>query len=40
VIGLMSAAGGTQGLQAINTMEFAVRALRGWGLRPARSSTA
>jgi hypothetical protein len=30
VIGLISAAGGTQGLQAINTMEFAVRALRGW----------
>ena len=29
VIGLISAAGGTQGLQAINTMEFAVRALRG-----------
>jgi hypothetical protein len=32
VIGLISAAGGTQGLQAINTMEFAVRALRGWGV--------
>jgi FMN reductase len=32
VIGLMSAAGGTQGLQAINTMEFAVRALRGWAV--------
>ena len=31
VIGLISAAGGTQGLQAINTMEFAVRALRGMG---------
>jgi FMN reductase len=30
VIGLISAAGGTQGLQAINTMEFAARALRGW----------
>ena len=28
VIGLISTAGGTQGLQAINTMEFAVRALR------------
>src|SRR5919204_1441080 len=27
VIGLISAAGGTQGLQAINTMEFSVRAL-------------
>jgi len=26
----MSVAGGTQGLQAINTMEFIVRALRGW----------
>src|ERR1700741_5195162 len=32
VIGLISAAGGTQGLQAINTMEFAVRALRGLGV--------
>ncbi len=30
VVGLMSAAGGTQGLQAINTMEFATRALRAW----------
>jgi FMN reductase len=30
VIGLISAAGGTQGLQAINTMEFSVRALRAW----------
>jgi FMN reductase len=30
VIGLISAAGGTQGLQAINTMEFAARALRAW----------
>jgi FMN reductase len=30
VIGLISAAGGTQGLQAINTMEFAIRALRAW----------
>jgi FMN reductase len=30
VIGLVSASGGTQGLQAINTMEFSVRALRGW----------
>ena len=28
VIGLISTAGGTQGLQAINTMEFSVRALR------------
>jgi FMN reductase len=32
VIGLVTAAGGTQGLQAINTMEFAVRALRGWAV--------
>src|SRR5438876_11206643 len=32
VSGLISAAGGTQGLQAINTMEFAVRALRGWAV--------
>jgi FMN reductase len=32
VMGLISAAGGTQGLQAINTMEFPVRALRGWAV--------
>jgi FMN reductase len=32
VVGLLSVAGGTQGLQAINTMEFAVRALRGWAV--------
>jgi FMN reductase len=32
VIGLISAAGGTQALQAINTMEFSVRALRGWAV--------
>ena len=32
VIGLLSAAGGTQGLQAVNTMEFIVRALRGWAV--------
>jgi FMN reductase len=32
VIGLISTAGGTQGLQAINTMEFTVRALRGWAV--------
>ena len=32
VIGLISTAGGTQGLQAINTMEFSVRALRGWAV--------
>ena len=30
MIGLISAAGGTQGLQVINTMEFVTRALRGW----------
>lgn len=32
VIGLISTAGGSQGLQAINTMEFIVRALRGWAV--------
>jgi len=32
VIGLIAAAGGTQGLQAVNTMEFVVRALRGWAV--------
>jgi len=32
VIGLISAAGGTQGLQAINTMEFSVRSLRAWAV--------
>jgi FMN reductase len=32
VIGLISAASGIQGLQAINTMEFSVRALRGWAV--------
>jgi FMN reductase len=32
VIGLISTAGGGQGLQAVNTMEFAVRALRGWAV--------
>ena len=31
-IGLISVAGGTQGLQAINTMEFIVRALRAWAV--------
>jgi NAD(P)H-dependent FMN reductase len=30
VVGLISTAGGMQGLQAVNTMEFVVRALRGW----------
>ena len=32
VIGLISAAGGVQGLQAINAMEFSVRALRAWAV--------
>lgn len=32
VIGLISTAGGLQGIQAANTMEFAVRALRGWAV--------
>jgi hypothetical protein len=32
VVGLASAAGGTQGLQAINTMEFSIRALRAWAV--------
>ena len=32
VIGLISAAGGTHGLQAVNTMEFSVRALRAWAV--------
>src|SRR6266566_1914262 len=32
VVGLISASGGTQGLQAINTMEFATRALRAWAV--------
>lgn len=31
-VGLISTAGGVQGLQAINTMEFIVRALRGWAV--------
>lgn len=30
VVGLICSAGGAQGLQAINTMEYVVRALRGW----------
>ncbi|MDQ6892771.1 MAG: hypothetical protein M3167_08845 [Acidobacteriota bacterium] len=29
---MISTAGGTQGLQALNTMEFIVRALRGWAV--------
>jgi FMN reductase len=32
VDGLISTAGGTHGLQAVNTMEFAVSALRGWAV--------
>ncbi len=32
VVGLVGAAGGGHGLQAINTMEFVVRALRGWAV--------
>jgi FMN reductase len=32
VIGLISAAGGTQGLQVVITMEFSVRSLRGWAV--------
>lgn len=31
-VGLIGVAGGSQGLQAINTMEFVVRALRGWAV--------
>lgn len=31
-VGLIATAAGTQGLQAINTMDFAVRALRGWAV--------
>jgi FMN reductase len=32
VVGLISAAGGAHGLQAINTMEFSIRSLRGWAV--------
>jgi FMN reductase len=32
VIGLISAAGGTQGLQVINAMEYSVRSLRAWAV--------
>lgn len=32
VVGLIATAGGVQGLHAISTMEFVVRALRGWTL--------
>jgi FMN reductase len=31
-VGLVSTAGGVQGLQAINSMDFIVRALRGWAV--------
>jgi FMN reductase len=31
-IGLISTAGGVQGLQAVNSMEFIARALRGWSV--------
>jgi FMN reductase len=32
VVGLISAAGGIQGLQVINTMDFSARALRAWAV--------
>ncbi len=32
IVGLISTARGVQGLQAVNTMEFIVRALRGWAV--------
>ena len=32
VVGLISTAGGVQGLQAVNTLEFVVRSLRGWAV--------
>src|SRR4051812_5203469 len=32
VVGLIATAGGMHGLQAVNTMEFAVRALRAWAV--------
>jgi FMN reductase len=32
VVGLISAAGGIQGLQVINTMDFAARSLRAWAV--------
>jgi len=31
-IGLVSTAGGVQGLQAVNTMDFIARSLRGWSV--------
>jgi FMN reductase len=32
VVGLVSTASGVQGLQAVNTLEFVVRALHGWAI--------
>ena len=32
LVGLVSTAGGVRGLQAVNMMEFVVRALRGWAV--------
>ena len=32
-LGLVTTAGGVQGLQVLNSMEFVVRALRGWSVR-------
>lgn len=32
IVGLISTAGGAMGLQAVNTMEFSVRALRAWAV--------
>jgi FMN reductase len=32
IVGLISTAAGVQGLQAVNTLEFVVRALRGWAV--------
>lgn len=32
IMGLISVAGGVQGLQAVITMEFVVRSLRGWAV--------
>ena len=42
VIGLIGVAGGAYALQAVNTMDFAVRALRGWAvplIRPLPSAS-
>jgi FMN reductase len=32
IVGLISTAAGVQGLQAVNTLEYVVRALRGWAI--------